>query len=157
MAKTTLTRRQFIGGAAGLQLSLYLSGAERGLFRLLTGAEGMAPETVLAQGEAGFGLGAFIQIDAEGWVTILAPKPDIGQGTRTRVIGRERGTDLGGDRHVAHGGLGAGGHLRRVEHHRQRVARAGGDRRPKPVGPGRRPALVPCDAEPSLRLRRRGA
>lgn len=83
MAKTTLTRRQFIGGAAGLQLSLYLSGAERGLFRLLTGAEGMAPETVLAQGEAGFGLGAFIQIDAEGWVTILAPKPDIGQGTRT--------------------------------------------------------------------------
>ena len=39
MGKTTLTRRQFIGGAAGLQLSLYLSGAERGLFRLLTGAE----------------------------------------------------------------------------------------------------------------------
>ncbi len=80
---TTITRRQLIGGAAGLQLGLFLSQTDRALFRLLSGAGALSADTAAAQSGEGFALGAFLQIEPDGTVTITISKPDIGQGLRT--------------------------------------------------------------------------
>ena len=48
------------------------------------------------QGNAGVGLGAFVEIEPDGFVTIFSPRPEIGEGVKTSLalmIAEELGVD----------------------------------------------------------------